>query len=450
MRGKSDERQQRDLFRPMLVDFIDMDHELFLLSDKIDWNYFEEEFEEYYSNVGRPSMPVRLMVGCLLLKRIYNLGDETLAQSWKMNPYMQYFCGYSHFEHHFPFDPSDFVHFRKRIGKEGVQKIFAYSVTLHGKDAQEYQVLSDTTVQENNTSFPTDAKLAKKIIDRCNEIANTENINQRQSYVRTSKELLRDTYNPMHPRRRKKAKKADRKLKTIAGRLIRELERELSTDRLSVYQAELDLFKQVLAQKRSDKNKVYSLHKPFTSCIAKGKAHKQYEFGNKIGLTVTSTSLVITSIMSFQGNPHDSKTIEPLLNQLESNGFELPKEVVYDRGGRGQKQIGNTVISTPDNRPLKRDTDYQKRKKKNKFRRRAAIEPVIGHLKTDFRMAQNYLHGAESPQINAFLAATGWNLKKMMRKLKKQVILWRLQIVSHQIDIFLEKHLKAQLSKSNF
>jgi len=154
--------------------------------------------------------------------------------------------------------------------------------------------------------------------------------------------------------------------------------------------------------------------------------------------------------MSFQGNPHDSKTIEPLLNQLESNGFELPKEVVYDRGGRGQKQIGNTVISTPDNRPLKRDTDYQKRKKKNKFRRRAAIEPVIGHLKTDFRMAQNYLHGAESPQINAFLAATGWNLKKMMRKLKKQVILWRLQIVSHQIDIFLEKHLKAQLSKSNF
>ena len=138
--------------------------------------------------------------------------------------------------------------------------------------------------------------------------------------------------------------------------MIRELERELSTDRLSVYQAELDLFKQVLAQKRSDKNKVYSLHKPFTSCIAKGKAHKQYEFGNKIGLTLTSKSLVITSIMSFQGNPHDSKTIEPLLNQMESNDFILPKEVVYDRGGKGQKQIKNTIISTPDNKPLKRDS----------------------------------------------------------------------------------------------
>ena len=450
MRGKSDESKQRDLFRPMLKDFIDLDHELVLLSDKIDWKYFENEFEEFYSPIGRPSMPVRLMVGCLLLKRIYNLGDETLAESWKMNPYMQYFCGYSHFEHRFPCDPSDFVHFRKRIGKEGAQKIFAYSVVLHGKDAQEHQVLSDTTVQENNTTFPTDAKLSKKIIDRCNEIAKQENINQRQSYIRTSKELLRDTYNPMHPKRRKKAKKADRKLKTIAGRLIRELERKLSNDRLSVYQAELDLFKQVLAQKRSDKNKIYSLHKPFTSCIAKGKAHKQYEFGNKIGLTLTSKSLVITSIMSFQGNPHDSKTIQPLLNQMESNNFILPKEVVYDRGGRGNKQIGNTTISTPDNRPLKRDSDYQKRNKKQKFRRRAAIEPVIGHLKTDFRMAQNYLHGVESSQINAFLAAAGWNLKKMMKKLKKEVIFWLLSVISNLTNIFLEKSLKVQVVKANF
>ena len=447
MRGKNDTTQQRDLFRPMLNDFIDMGHELVLLSDKIDWQYFEAEFDEYYSNIGRPSMPVRLMVGCLMLKRIYNLGDETLAIAWVRDPYMQYFCGFSHFEHHFPCDPSDFVHFRKRIGKEGVQKIFAYSVSLHGKDAREHQVLSDTTVQENNTTFPTDAKLAKKIIDRCNEIAKQEGTHQRQSYVRKSKELLRDTYNPNHPRRRKKARKAERKLKTIAGRLIRELERELSNDRLAVYQAELDLFKQVLAQKRSDKNKIYSLHKSFTSCIAKGKAHKPYEFGNKIGLTVTSKSLVITSIMSFQGNPHDSKTIEPLLNQLESNGFELPKEVVYDRGGRGQKQIGNTTISTPDNIPLKRDSDYQKRKKKTKFRRRAAIEPVIGHLKTDFRMAQNYLHGEDSPQINAFLAAAGWNLKKMMKKLKKEVIFWLLQVTSYQMNNFMEKSLKAQLAK---
>jgi IS5 family transposase len=99
--------------------------------------------------------------------------------------------------------------------------------------------------------------------------------------------------------------------------------------------------------------------------------------------------------------------------------LNIPKEVIYDRGGKGQSQIGTTTISTPDNRPLKRDTEYQRKKKRIKFRRRAAIEPVIGHLKSHFRMGQNYLHGSLSPQINAFLAATGWNLKKLMKQLKK-------------------------------
>ena len=171
MLGKKIIQNQRDLFTPLLSDFIDMSHELVLLSDKIDWTYFETELSPYYSHTGKPSMPLRLMVGCLMLKRLYNLGDETLAKSWEMNPYMQYFCGYSKFEHGFPCDPSDFVHFRKRIGEPGIEKIFAYSVSLHGKSSKDKLVLSDTTVQENNTTFPTDAKLAKKIIDRCNAIA---------------------------------------------------------------------------------------------------------------------------------------------------------------------------------------------------------------------------------------------------------------------------------------
>ena len=181
------------------------------------------------------------------------------------------------------------------------------------------------------------------------------------------------------------------------------------------------MYKQIIAQKRTDKNKIYSLHKPFTCCIAKGKAHKQYEFGNKVVLITTAKTLIITGIKSSAGNPHDSKTIEPLLDQVKQNLNFAPKEVIYDRGGKGQKQIGQTVISTPDGRPLKRDSEYQKKKKRQKFRRRAAIEPVIGHLKTDFRMGQNYLNGTDSDQINAFLAATGWNLKKMMSKLKEEV-----------------------------
>lgn len=420
--GKTDEQNQHDLFRPLLWDFIDHQHELVLLADKIDWSYFENEFSEFYAKKGRPSMPIRLMVGCLMLKRIYNLGDETLVEAWKMNPYMQYFCGQSHFEHNFPCDPSDFVHFRKRIGEQGVEKIFTYSVLIHGKKAKEKQVLSDTTVQENNTTFPTDAKLAKKVIDQCNALAKQGGVEQRQTYTRVSKQLVRATFNPKHPKRAVKARKASKKLKTIAGRLIRELERELSAEFLALYKEDLALYRKIINQKRTDKDKIYSIHKPFTACIAKGKAHKQYEFGNKVGLLATSKELIITAIKAFEGNPHDGKTIAPLLDQTAQNQLPVPKEVVYDRGGRGQKQIGGTIISTPDNKPLKRDSQYQRRKKRQKFRRRAAIEPLIGHLKTDFRMGQNYLHGTLSPQINAFLAAAGWNLKKMMLQLKEQAI----------------------------
>ena len=420
MIGKIANQNQQNLFRPLLKDFIDMSHELILLSGAIDWEYFENDFSQYYSHTGQPAMPIRLMVGSLMLKRIYNLSDERLCEVWAMNPYMQYFCGMAHFEYQFPCDPSDFVHFRNRIGESGVQKIFAHSVSLFGKAAKEKVILSDTTVAENNTTFPTDAKLAKKIIDKCNEISRKETTTQRQTYVRISKQLLRETHNRKHPKRYKKAKKADAKLKTIAGRLLRELERELPEQILETYQEQVDLYYRILHQKRTDKDKIYSIHKPFTACIAKGKAHKQYEFGTKIGLTTTSKTLIITAIKSFQGNPHDSKTIEPLLEQMQFNIDYTPQEVVYDRGGKGVKQIGDTKISTPDYKPLKQDTDYQKRSKRKKFRRRAAIEPVIGHLKTDFRLNQNYLWGENSPQINAFLAATGWNLKKMMKQLKQE------------------------------
>lgn len=440
MIGKTSNQNQRDLFRPLLLDFIDKEHELVLLANKIDWDYFETTFKPLYSNTGKPAMPIRLMVGSLLLKRIYNLGDETLCEAWVMNPYMQYFCGMAYFEYKFPCDPSDFVHFRKRLGKEGIEKIFAYSVNIHGKDAKEKQVLSDTTVAENNTTFPTDAKLAKKIIDKCNAIAKKENIKQRQTYVRTSKQLVRDTHNRKHPKRKKKAVKADRKLKTIAGRLLRELERKLSKELLKKYQEEFNLYDKILHQKRTDKDKIYSIHKPFTACIAKGKAHKQYEFGNKVGLTTTFKTLIITAIKSFEGNPHDSKTIEPLLEQMQDTIDYNPEELIYDRGGKGQKLIRNTKILTPDYKPLKRDTEYQKRVKRKNFRRRAAIEPVIGHLKTDFRMGQNYLNGKDSPQINAFLAAIGWNLKKMMKKLKLELQ----KIFSDFIFQFLSKNYTSQ------
>lgn len=423
MLGKNPQKQA-EIFRPMLEDFIDKKHELVLLSQNIDWKHFEKEFEPLYSHTGKPSMTIRLMVGCHLLKHLYNLGDERIPGAWASNPYMQYFCGEVFFQHKFPCDPSDFVHFRNRIGEEGIGKIFSYSVHMHQPNEKTLKfVLSDTTVQENNTTFPTDAKLCKKVIDYCNKIAEKEGISQRQRYTQISKQLVRDTYNGKHPKRAKKSKSAKRKLKTIAFRLIRELERNFNSEQQEAYKETLSLYSKAVTQERGDKNKIYSIHKPFTRCIAKGKAHKQYEFGNKLGLVTTSNKKkkIITAVKTFLDTPYDGHTIEPLLVQMEENSLELPQELVYDRGGKGKSRIKGVKISIPSP-PKNVDTPYEKQMKRKKFRTRAAIEPIIGHLKTDFRMAQNYFHGENGPQINAYFAATAWNLKKMIEILKEKII----------------------------
>ena len=283
MLGKLPDRTQRELFRPMLEDMIDKGHELVLLADSIDWQYFEKEFASLYSNTGQSSVPIRLIVGCLLLKHLKNLGDETLAKAWIENPYMQYFCGIKCFEHKFPFDPSDFCHFRKRIGEEGFEKIFSQSVKFHVKgEAMQHNSwhLSDTTVQENNTTFPTDSKLCKKVIDNCNKIAGKEGIQLGRSYVRESKQLLRNAYNGKHPKRAKQANKARRRLKTIANIQLRDLEKRMNPLQQLLHEKSLELYKRAVNQQKTDKDKVYSLHKPFTKCISKGKPHKPYEFGN--------------------------------------------------------------------------------------------------------------------------------------------------------------------------
>jgi IS5 family transposase len=432
MIGKLPKKGQLDMFRPLLEDFIDMNHELVLLSNSIDWSYFEKEFSIYYSHKGAPSVPIRLMVGCLLLKHLYNLGDERIPEYWVRDVYFQYFCGGVFFEHTFPFDPSDFVHFRNRVGEEGIGKIFAYSVMMHGEALPKKSkfVLSDTTVQENNTTFPTDAKLCKKVIDRCNKIADKEGIKQRQRYTRESKQLVRETYNGKHPKRAKKARKAKKRLKTIANTQLRELDRKMNDAQRKRYENQMDICKRAVNQQKNDSDKIYSLHKPFTRCIAKGKAHKQYEFGNKVGLITTGKKgkKIITAIKAFLGNPFDGHTIEPLLEQMDENKLKLPEELAYDRGGKGKSEIKGVKIITPD-KPKASDTAYQKQKKRSKFKARAGIEPIIGHLKTDYRMNQNYLLDEKGIQINAYMAATAWNMKKKMEELKKKLLCYFFRVL---------------------
>lgn len=422
MKGKIPKHPQLNVFRIPLVNMINMKHELVILAQKIDWDKVDKEFSVYYPGLGRPAVPIRKMVGSMLLKQMYNLGDETFVARWIENPYWQYFCGEVYFQYEGPYDPSDFVHFRKRIGEEGAQRILKLSISLYGsREVHEKEILIDTTVQEKNITFPTDSKLHKKIIEGCLKIAEKEKIKLRQRYTRIVKQLMIDQRFREHPKRKKKANAAARKLKTIAGRLVRDVERNLDeVDRLSYYDEQLWLYLLVLGQRRNDKNKIYSFHAPEVKCISKGKEHKKYEFGNKSCFALTKKSGIVVGALAFNDNIYDGHAIEPQLEQVEDLIGRLPETVLVDRGCKGRRSIMGVNIKIPGSGKGK--TAYQKRKERERFRRRASIEPIIGHIKQDHRMLRNYLKGAEGDMINTLLAGAAFNIMKMLRKIRESVI----------------------------
>jgi IS5 family transposase len=245
--------------------------------------------------------------------------------------------------------------------------------------------------------------MLKDFIDMQHPLALLAHAMDWQHVENERKLLLREAYNGRHPKRAKKTKKAKKRLKTIANHQLRELNRKMTEEQQARYRQKLALYDRAANQQKDDKDKVYSLHKPFTRCNAKGKLHKPYEFGNKVGLIVTGEFVqrkkkgkmvkkdrrVIVAVKGFLGNSYDGHTIAPLLDQMKENGFPLPRELVYDRGGKGATSINGVNILLPSP-PKAHDSQHQKQLKRKKCRTRAAIAPIIGHLKTDFRMQQNY------------------------------------------------------------
>jgi len=393
-------------------------HPIYILANEIEWEKFEKQFSEHYSEFkGRPAKAIRLMTGLLILKHIRNLSDESVVEQWQENSYYQYFCGEKIFSTQQPCDASELVHFRNRIGKEGMELIFQESVRINGKDGKEKEVCVDTTVQEKNITFPTDTKLYKKIINKCVSIAEKENIELRQSYKRTVKKLSYQQRFRRSKKQHNSARKADRKIKTIAGRLVREIERKLNADALVKHSFSIELFKRVLSQKRQDGNKIYSLHEPEVQCISKGKEHKKYEFGNKVSLMITKKSGVIVGALSLDKNDYDGHTLEPALEQYKQFYGSEPRRAIVDLGYRGIEKIGITEIITPGKK-AKANTD--RLKLRNDHRRRSSIEAKISHLKNDHRLDRNFYRYVAGDITNLLLATASSNFKRMMNKWKER------------------------------
>lgn len=399
-----------------LDDLLNQTHPLYKLSHKIRWDVFEESFTPLYClDNGRPAKPIRLMCGLLILKHLRNISDESVVEQWSENAYFQYFCGMNEFTPSFPCNATELVHFRKRIGESGIELILAESIRVNddkSDDEHHDTAFIDSTVQEKNVTYPTDSKLHRKIVGKILKIVKELNLPLRQSYRFVLKKIYLDQRFRNHPKNRKKALKADKRLRTIAGRLVRELKRNLGEN--NGYDELLSLFEKVLLQRRNSSNKIYSIHEPEVLCISKGKEHKKYEFGNKVSI-IRSITGVILGACSFR-NEYDGHTISQSLEQVERLTGKTIKKLAGDRGYRGKKEVNGTQILIPD-APKAKDTYYQRKKKHKLFCKRAGIEPTIAHLKSDYRLGRNFYKGVIGDAINVMLAAAAYNFKRAMRAL---------------------------------
>lgn len=398
----------------LLKDCLNAAHPLYRLAGVVNWAQFEQQFGKFYADeMGRPALATRLLVGLHYLKYLYNVSDEVVVASWVENPYWQYFCGGEYFAHEVPCDPTSLVKWRQRVGVEGGEKLLKGSLAAAQREAvlppaESKRVNVDTTVQEKAIAFPTDARLYHKARQALVRVARYCNFKLRQSDVRLSKRALVNQGRYGAARHLKRARRETRKLRTYLGRVLRNVER--GRPQLSEKQAQLvTVARRIFSQQRTDHGKVYSVHAPEVECIAKGKIHKHYEFGCKVRIVTTSRHGWIVGIDAEHDNPYDGATLKPALVQVTRLTGVRPEAAFVAKGFRGQRYHPKAVAVYIAGR---RNLTPQLSKL---LKRRAAIEPVIGHTKHDHGMSRNYLLGKVGDRINALLSGAAWNLKKLWR-----------------------------------
>jgi IS5 family transposase len=408
-----------DLYRSRLDQILDQRHELFRLADLIDWDRFEQEFGCFYRPLGRPAKPTCLMVGLSYLQHTFNLSDEAVVQRWIENPYWQWFCGCEYFQHELPCDPSLLTRWRKRLGPEGLETLLAETIQA-GLESGAVRPSSlewvsvDTTVQPKAITYPTDAKLYLKALLALVRQARKCGLALRQSHTRLAKRAAVQVGRYAHARQMRRMRRELKRLKTYLGRVYRDVARKVAGDgELSIRFAPLlGLTERLLVQERTSKNKLYSLHAPEVVCIAKGKAHRPYEFGSKVALAVTNREGFALASKALEGNPYDGHTLSATVDQVVALSGVEPDRIYVDQGYRGHDYAPKERVFIARQRRGLTPTI------KRELRRRSAIEPMIGPMKADGRLGRNHLLGAAGDAINALLVAAGHNLRLILNWLR--------------------------------
>jgi IS5 family transposase len=430
MQPKPQKRDAFELFQSHFDQLLNPTHELVQLAQKIDWGRFEAAFTGGYSpDLGAPAKATRLMVGLQYLKYTFDESDESVVERWVENPYWQYFCGYTHLQHKCPIHPTSMTRWRKRVGADRLEELLQETIALAKREGQVSQrdlerVNVDTTVQEKNITYPTDSKLMYRSIQKLVKAAQSRSIKLRQSYLRVGKIAAVKVSRYAHARQFKRMQRSLRKLRTYVGRLIRDIRRKASSpdEALATLLARADRVRQ---QQPHDTHKLYSLHEPEVQCISKGKAHKRYEFGQKVAVASTNRGNWMVAARMLPDNPYDGHTLAETLTTVESVTGVSVTDAYVDKGYRGHGYSGATNIHLAGAAYTSRSRSERRRR-----RRRSASEPKIGHLKSDHRMDRCFLAGLAGDAINAVLAAAGSNLRKLLRRLAAALMRWLVFVIA--------------------
>jgi transposase, IS5 family len=420
------ESSQLQLFQAQLEQLLNHDHPLFVLAGQIDWARFDTALSECYSpDQGAPAKAVRLLVGLHYLKHAFNESDESLVERWVENPYWQYFCGFETMQHELPLHPTSLTKWRQRVGADKLVELLGETVALalrahHVTEQELARVNVDTTVEEKNITYPTDSKLLHKAIVKLGQAAKQRALPLRQTYVRVAKKagIMAGRY--AHAKQFQRMRRELRKLRTWLGRVIRDVRRKLPQPDEAL-ETLLQLCERLHVQQPSDSNKLYSLHEPEVQCISKGKARQRYEFGQKVTVATTNASNWMVGVKLCEGSPYDGHTLAAAITTIEQTTGVPVTDAYVDKGYRGHDYQGDAAVHIAGS-----STKKLSRRQKKRRKRRSAVEPKIGHLKSDNRLGRCFLKGLTGDAINVILAAAGSNLQKLLRAMCRALMSWLL------------------------
>ncbi len=446
-----------DFFRSRIDHMIDLRHPLAVLASRMPWQEIEARVAQVFSrkgragvampdldlfgqqvhrapvasNAGRPRVPLRIMIALLYLKHAFNESDEGVVARWADTPRWQFFSGCAYYEDRQPCDATTLVKFRQLLGEEGVEELLAQTINVAVElkliKLQELtRVIVDTTVQHKAIAHPTDSRLLETARAKLVEAAKDVGLDLKQTFAKEGKQLSRKAGRYAHARQFKRMRRAIKRQRTIVGRLQREIERKASAIGAAVRQAlgeTLNKAHRIWAQSGQRKTvdgqrKLYAWHAPEVDCISKGKAKQPYEFGAKVGIASTLQGNLIVGARAFHGNPYDGHTLNEQLEQatiLMQDSQHKPATAFVDLGYRGV-DADNPDVHIVHRGKAKRISEQERRQ----LKRRQAIEPIIGHLKSDNRMDRCRLKGEQGDRLHAVLCAAGYNIKWLLRMIARR------------------------------